>query len=97
MPHNRPALVLPKNKHARKEDVIEAQKWRALHWGSSQDIGQEVYTNESAIAKEIREDKKKMGFVTCPETMKRRLTVVAGEEREDTFGGGGSGEGVPQH
>ena len=90
MPHGRPVPVRPKSKHARKDDVMDAKKWRALHWESSQDKGQEVYTNESAIAKEIREDKKKMGFVTCPEHMKRRLTVVSGEQRDDTFGEGWS-------
>ncbi|MEE3219815.1 MAG: hypothetical protein VX257_06110, partial [Planctomycetota bacterium] len=58
MPHGRPIAKAITEKDSHRKDIVEEGKaWRKVHWESSQDRGQDVYTNESAIAREIRADK----------------------------------------
>ena len=71
-PHGRPVPeeLIKKGKH-RKDDVEAQKAWRDLHWSSYQDIKQGVYTNESAIAREIRADKAAKAAVKAREQQAR--------------------------
>ena len=60
-PHGRPlpSVITEKANFKKRKDDVQAQKvWRKVHSESSHDRGQGVYTNQSAIARMIREDKR---------------------------------------